>query len=364
MSLTDEFGDSYSQELIDKHGKSLLDKYGAEVCEAAARLDHVNVTEATARSYKPQVRQVLDTCGDMNPTPRDAADAISDADKQSGTKSLAVSAMERYYRTLEETESAEELRKIANQEGIADKDFNTEATISGWITKDEVVRIENELLPDKGEKINRLSFADTSWVISSEHKALVMALFYTGCRVGEICKQNSDDVALSVDDVYFDSNQIQLYRLKKKGNGYKRDMKAVPQKLMDALKDYMSIYNIEDGYIFDFTTRTAQNRIKDIDELYQHAYGDFEHTEKLTPHKFRHGRITDIANNSSLEDAGQYVDHASTETTNQYRHLAVEEQREILPEESKPDESSEELMDKLGVDSMEEAVEKIDEMSD
>jgi len=364
MSLTDEFGDSYSQELVDRHGKRLLDQYGIEVCEAAGKLDHINITENTARSYKPQVRQVLSACDDLNPTPRDAADAISDADKQSGTKSLAVSAMEKYYRTIEEDERGEELRKIANDEGITDKNFNTEASISGWISKEEVVRIENELLPDKGEKINRLSFADTSWVISAEHKALLMTLFYTGCRVGEICKQDSDDVSLSVEDVRFDANQIRLYRLKKGGEGYKRDVKAVPGKLIDALEDYMSLYNIEDGLIFDFTTRTAQNRIKDIDKLYKHVYGGFENTDKLTPHKFRHGRVTDIANNSSLEDAGQYVDHASPETTNQYRHLGLEEQRDILPEESEPDGSTEELMDKLGVDSMDEAVEKIDEISD
>jgi hypothetical protein len=43
--------------------------------------------------------------------------------------------------------------------------------------------------------------------------------------------------------------------------------------------------------------------------------------------------------------------------------MATEEQREILPEESGGDASVEDLMDKLGVDDIEEALEKVDSVS-
>mgnify|MGYP000005137027 CR=1 FL=1 len=359
----DNFGEAYTQEQVEKYGKRLLDKYGLEVCEAAAVLDEQNLKQGTTRSYKPQVRQILHGLSDTNPTPRGVVDHISEVDKQSGTKKLMVSAMEKYFKSIGEQSKGTEVRDLANKEGITDKNFNTESTISGWITKDEILTIEQQILPSDGEKTNILSFEDRSWAITAEHKALTMCLYYTACRVGEICKRSKGDEALSVEDIDLDSNKIELYRLKKKGKGYKRDITAVPDKLINALEEYINMYNIQSGPIFSFTTRTAQNRIKDISKVYKHAFGDFEHMDKLTPHKFRHGRITDIANNSSLEDAGQYVDHASPETTNQYRHVATEEQREMLPEESGGTSDAQalsELMDKLDVDSIEEALDEIE----
>lgn len=362
MSL-DNFGNSFSQEAVEQFGRNLLTKYGEKVCRAATAIDEGNLANDSSRSYKPQIRQILSACDNTNPTPRNVVDHISDADKQSGTKKLMVSAMERYYKAIDCPSKAEKLRDISKSEGITDKNFNTESTISGWITKDEMLKIENNILPDESERINHISFADSSWAISIEHKALTMALFYTGCRVGEICKQNSDDNSLLVEDIYPDTNEIKLYRLKKKGKGYKRDMTAVPEKLIDCLLEYMDMNNIDKGDLFPFTTRTAQNKIREINDAYKYAFGDFKHMDTLTPHKFRHGRVTDIANNAGLEDAGEYVDHASPETTQQYKHVTTEQQREMLPEENGDSDVDkiEELMDELDVDTVEEALDELNE---
>jgi len=362
MALSDEFGHNYSQEQIDQYGKTLLDQYGIEACEAASILDNLDITADTASSYKPQVRQVLSEHNNVNPTPRSAAECISDADKKSSSKSLMVSAMEKYYKAIDESGKAEKLRTIAKNEGIVEKDFSVESDISGWITKEEVMQIHDDILPDKGERINRLTFSDKSWAITYEHRALVMTLYYTACRVGEICKRDSDDNGLTVEDIDMEKNSVEVYRLKKGGRGYKRDIIAVPQDFIDIIQDYIDIKGIDSGILFDFTTRTAQNRIKDIDKAYKHVYGGYKNMDTLTPHKFRHGRITDIANNSSLEDAGQYVDHASPKTTNQYRHLGAEEQRDILPEEDgSNDDKLSELMDKLDADSIDDALDKLDD---
>lgn len=360
MSL-ENFGNAHSEEAVEQFGRNLVMRYGEEVCEAATAIDQGNLANDSSRSYKPQIRQVLNGCNDLNPDPRDAANHISNVDKMSDTKNLMISAMEKYYKAIDEPDKGEELRKTANEEGIGEKNFNTEHTISGWITKDEMLKIEDDILPDESERINHLSLADSSWVISIEHKALAMTLFYTACRVGEICRQDGNDHSLMVEDIYPEKNRIELYRLKKKGEGYKRDMTAVPPKLINCLLDYMDKENIESGDVFPFTTRTAQNRIKDINEVYKYAFGDFEHMDKLTPHKFRHGRITDIANNAGLEEAGQYVDHASPETTDQYRHVSTEEQREMLPEQNggSDDDTIAQLMDELDADSVEEALKKV-----
>ena len=38
-----------------------------------------------------------------------------------------------------------------------------------------------------------------------------------------------------------------------------------------------------DEEIFDFTVRTAQNRLSDISELYEYVFGEPENAEKITP---------------------------------------------------------------------------------
>jgi len=365
MSL-ENFGSQHEPESLEQYSKSLLDKYGLEACEAASKLEDSDISEGTARSYKPQIRQIVSKLGETNPDPHGVLEIISELDKKPSSKNIMIVAMKKYYQQIGERERGEELHTMAKNSGIAEIDFNRDMQVEEWITKQEIERIEKHILPAKGEQYHEVSGPGKSWVITLEHKALVMTLFYTGCRVGEVCARKTGDEALSVEDLYPDSDQIRLYRLKKKGKGYKRDMKVVPEILWDVLDGYMEQYGITEGRLFPFVTRTAQNRIAEIDEVYKFVFGDFEHMDKLTPHKFRHGRITDLANHAGLEDAGQYVEHSSTEITNSYRHLAAEQQRSILPEESKDvegDRTLEELMEEAGVDSKDELVEKLKQIS-
>lgn len=369
----DTYGADYTQDDVERFGKRMLDKYGLFACKQAAKLEDANIDSDTARTYKPQVRQVISELYEENPDPREVVEIIGDADKKATTKNMMVVAMKKYYRTIGSRDRGEELHELAKDKGVAEINFNREMEVEEWITKDEVERIEEYILPDDGRTINEMNGANQSWVITLEHKALVMTLFYTGCRVGEICSRTNEDEALCLDDLYWESQQMRLYRLKKRGKGYKRDMKVAPQKLWDVLEEYIESYGIgddaepdEDVRLFPFVKRTAQNRITDVHEAYQYMFGDFEHMDKLTPHKFRHGRVTDIANHSSLEEAGQFVEHSSQEITDNYRHLAAEQQRQILPEEADESDvdSAEEVMEALGVDNVSEAVEKLQELED
>lgn len=364
----ENFGDGRTPEQVDKFGTKLLSKYGPVACEAAALLDESNMNSGSARTYKPQVRQVVSATDDKIPSPRDTIDVIDNADKQGSTKNVMVVAMKKYYELVDEYEMADEVDKLAKEEQIAEIDFNRDMQVDEWITKDEVVRIENHILPPNGSRFHELSGAGQSYIITLEHKALVMALFYTGCRVGEVCEVQTGDETLTLGDLHPETDRIELYRLKKKGNGYKRDMKVVPDRLWDVLEEYTEEYGIgdihedNDSRLFPFVKRTAQNRITEVHNAYEFTFGGFEHMEKLTPHKFRHGRITDLANHAGLEEAGQYVEHSSPEVTDAYRHLAAEQQREILPEESESDEpdSMSEVMEALDVEDADEAIEVIE----
>jgi integrase len=311
------------------------------------------------------VRHVIGDTGTKDPDPEEVVDVVADCDKKASTKNIMLVAMKSYFKQIGKPGKGERTHELAQSQNIAEIDFNREMEVDEWITKDEFERVVDHILPDKGERFNELSAPGESHMITLEHKALVVALFYTGCRVGEICKRDSDDFALEVDDIYWDEQQIKMYRLKKEGSGVKRDMKVVPDELLSVLEEYLEAYGMESGPIFDFTTRTAQNRITDIHEAYTFAFGDFKHTDKLTPHKFRHGRISDIANHSDLDSAGEYVEHSSTEITKAYRHLASEQQREILPETGGEGEESDEMsVDDLveqtdGVSTKEELLDKI-----
>jgi len=367
MGLSEEFGSGYTNEQMDTYGTKLLDQYGLEACEAASVLDESNINEGSSRTYKPQIRQIVAGTGSSNPSPRKAVDVIAGSDKQGSTKNVMVVAMKKYYQEIDEYDKADELDKLSKQEQVAEIDFDRNMEVDQWITKDEVLRIEDHILPSNDTRFHELSGTGKSYIITLEHKALVMSLFYTGCRVGEVCKIKTGDEALSLKDLHPNSDQIRLYRLKKKGKGYKRDMKVVPDRLWDVLEAYTEEYNIgsiyedDDSKLFPFVKRTAQNRITEIHNAYEFVFGQFEHMDKLTPHKFRHGRITDLANHAGLEEAGQYVEHSSTDVTNAYRHLAAEQQRDILPE-NREQESGELDIDGLirevdGVSSKEELME-------
>jgi len=360
MSL-DSFESVDVGENTDEYSKDLLYKYGLEACKAASQLDNSDISERTVRSYKPQVRQIISHLKETNPDPTDVVKIIAEVDKKGSTKNIMVVAMKKYYEQIGEHNRGEELHNLAKNGGIAEIDFNRETEVEEWITKEEIERIEEHILPPSGTRWHEIDGPTDSYVITLEHKALVMTLFYTGARVGEICKRDTDDTALEVADLYPESDQIKLYRLKKKGAGYKRDMKVEPQKLWGILDEYMREYGINEGPLFSFVKRTAQNRITDIDGAYKFIFGDFEHMDKLTPHQLRHGRVIDLANHAELEDAGQYVEHSSTQITNAYRHLTSEQQREILPEKTDEVQNEQELMtelmEQLGTDDPEEVIE-------
>lgn len=330
----EEAVDTFDSEMVEKHGQRMLDRYGEKACECASIIEDSPLASDTTGSYKPQIRQVISELGEEVPDPEDVAHVIKEQDKSASSKNVAVHALRAYYTAIDEAAKDQELAKVAKAEGIAQKDFDNSMEVDEWITVDEVEHIEEHILPDKGETSNLIEGPSKSWNITLEHKALMMSLFYTGCRVGEICAKETGDKALSIGDLYPDSGEIKLYRLKKSGKGYKRDMKVVPQKLWDVLDAYIEDRGIksDDENIFPFVTRTAENRIDDIDGVYQHFFGGFDHMEKLSPHKFRHGRVTQLANANSLDEAGEYVEHSSKDVTAAYKHLTTDGQREMLPE--------------------------------
>ena len=273
-SLTD-----YDSEAIDKFSKRMLDNYGRQACEAAEEIHELSMPDSTINTYKPQIRQVLHECGDTHPDPQRTWDVILNSDKSSSTKTMMVSAMAKYYEAISEPEQTAELRDLSKS---SDTKSQTENKESDYITRDELDNLLEHILPENDTKTKTLSFRNKKWVTTLQHKALILMLYHTTCDVGEICKQSKNDECLKIKDIEEESNQIRIYKDNSDVTGYKRKPVVVPQELIDALTGYVDMYTMDEE-IFDFTVRTAQNRLSDISELYEYVFGEPDNAEKITP---------------------------------------------------------------------------------
>ena len=266
----------YSDDSIDKFGLKSLDKYGEDACIQSEQLRSLDIAESSIDTYIPQVRQVLSYTCDEEPLPDEVVQYIWSTDKSSSSKDMMISAMAKYYIAIDKPSYAESIREIASSKSTRRESPDT----SNYITKSEVESIADNLFPEEGQKSIELTFSDKSWIMTAEHKAIFLTIYHTRSRVGELFKRSSDDDALCTDDIDVANKQIKVYR--SNGNSYARKSITVSGELIRCLTDYIQLYDIEEGPLFDFTVRTAQNRIKEINELYKHAYGQFENASKLS----------------------------------------------------------------------------------
>lgn len=345
-----------SMAVDDFTDNKMVDRYGSPACKEANKLEDTGISDGTINTYKPQVRQIISKL-EPNPSPRDVIDHIKDTDKSSSTKNTMVMAIRKYYQALDEFGKSEELSQLSKKEDLSGDDHTTGMSVDSWVTVDETMWILDNLCPDEGEVWCNLEAGSQKFMYTLEHKALVATLYYTGLRVSEA-------LMLKLEDFDFDNNSVEVYRLKKGGDVVKRDTIHQTDEYLDIIKDYASEYKLDEtDNIFEFSVRTAENRIDDIEDGYNYFRGEFENCDSLTPHKFRHARVSSIANASGLEAASAYVDHESLETTKAYRHMTTDEQKDILPESDEKeteDGGVNALLNELDVDSVEELKEKLD----
>ena len=334
--------------------ESMVEKYGEEACVEADKLNEAAVASSTLDTYKPHVRSVVSELGPL-PSPQDVIDHIPELEKAPSTKNTMIAAVKKYYKACDRFDNAEKLGELAEMEDFSSDEFNSSMKVEEWITEDEVFRILDNMCPAEGESASIIQAGDSAFRSTKEHEALVGSLYFTGLRVSEC-------LLIEVNHIDFEEQEMVVFRKKKGGDNLKRDKIRITDRYIDILHDYMNTMDIQDGLLFDFTTRTAQNRINEINEAYKTIYGEFEHCPKLKPHTFRHGRVTAIARASDLEAAGDFVDHSSIDTTMAYKHTTTEDQEGILPEDEREEESDdlEEVLEEVGAESVDELKELID----
>jgi len=328
-------------------GDKEVEKYGELACECASKINNAVIADSSKKIYLGKVRMVISDLEEEIPDPGDVIEVISSKESSASTKNGYVMAMKTYYKVCDEFELAEELSQLAEMEDFSEENAGGEMHVEEWITEDEVMRILDNLCPEGTNKTKRAEFGGQVFLGNQDHRALVATLYYTGLRVSEC-------LMIELEHLDFEDNRMIVYRKKKGGNKPKKDTIRIADEFIDILKDYIDAKDIEGGRLFDMSKKTVENRINEIEEAYKGVWRSFDNCENLTPHKFRHGRVTEIAKTSGLEAAGEFVDHESLETTMGYKHITTDDQEGILPEDNRSEDKSEieELLEESDAESV------------
>lgn len=178
-------------------------------------------------------------------------------------------------------------------------------------------RVEAKVMtPDEVRKM--LDAPDTGKLQGRRDKAILATLFFTGCRISEVC-------TLKVGDFYQEQGYHVLDFWVKGG---KRNRLAINQELQIALREYLRVAGHEEdknSYLF-LPVKHAPNDAdasrklsrKTIDYLFK-KYAKAALIDGVTPHSARATFITQaLENNCPIEAVQKSVGHAQIKTTQMY----------------------------------------------
>lgn len=329
-----------------------VEQYGELACKCGQMIDDAVIADSSKKIYAGKVRKLISEIEEEIPDPETVISTVSDRENSPSTKNVTIMAMKTYYKTQDRFDLAEKLGQLAEMEDFSPEGFSTEMEVEEWITEDEVLQIIEELCPKGSNESRIVNLGPNQFISNQEHKALVAALYYTGLRVSEC-------LMIEVEHIDFEGGEMKVFRSKKGGNKLKQDTIRITDEFIEIIEDYMEAKDISEGELFRFSKGTVENRINEVEDAFNKMHlNGFENCDNLTPHKFRHGRVTEIANASSLEDAGEFVDHESIDTTMGYKHTTTDNQEGILPEDQRSDDEEgseiDELLEEADVDSVDE----------
>lgn len=226
-------------------------------------------------------------------------------------------------------EIAEELPKTANRCLKYMKAIYNDGIVRGLVSTNPWSAVPRRIAEPTAKRAltdEELSIIDNANLIPMD-RALVAVLRYTGMRIGEA-------IALTVDDVDFDSQTISINKACYKGVLGSPKTKAgnrtvpMPEKLSAILRPYITEY-VGDGYLFLsgrgtlFGACSLNNRWSKIRTAIfgKNAPSDF------TPHIFRHTYTSLLVkNNVPVTTAMLVLGHDDYKTTmNIYTHLGYKD---------------------------------------
>lgn len=147
--------------------------------------------------------------------------------------------------------------------------------------------------------------------------AMIEALYSSGMRVSEL-------VALDVDDVDFDSNQVAC-----PGKAGRRRLVPLREQAIDAIDDYLKngrteLANPDENALF--VNHRGSRLTRQGFWLILKAYAEEAKIDNITPHTLRHSFATHaLRDGAELRDVQQLLGHVSISTTQVYKLVSVDD---------------------------------------
>lgn len=164
-------------------------------------------------------------------------------------------------------------------------------------------------------EVEGLRVLETARTKPAELYALIALLTYTGCRISE---------ALQLRGYHLDeaSNQVQLRRLKRRGNDILWRSVPIPAEIMDLLYALSKNAGISDGRLFPFNRQTAWRYVKHL--MQEAGISSGPHCCcKGFRHRFGVVAVTHQVSETLLQ---KWMGHSKRESTAVYLNVVGEEE--------------------------------------
>ncbi len=232
-----------------------------------------------------------------------------------------VSKLAQRYEKCPSQVTIEELKEYINERVKAGKSWSTVNLIISAINRFHVDTLGQEHILEriarpKGESKLPCVFSTEDveallgCVKNIKHRVLLMTIYSSGLRIGEVCRLKINDI---------DSSRMRL--IVRNGKGHKDREVILSRKLLVALREYFSLYHPE-VYLFNGRTPGMPYSISSTRQVFRRALRTSKINKKACPHTLRHSYATHLMDKGiDVRIIQSLLGHKSIKTTMLYCHL-------------------------------------------
>ncbi len=179
-------------------------------------------------------------------------------------------------------------------------------------------KTENLFRPKKVEYLPTILTPDEistifKYVTNLKHRCLLMLMYGSGLRVGEVVK-------LKIEDVDFDEKSVFIFRSK----GNKDRITILPEKAIPILKEYIAMYKPQE-WLFE-SPEGEHYSIRSVQQIFSTALKKTGIKKRVSTHSLRHAFATHLLKSRvDLDFVREVMGHNSKLTTQRYLHVLKNE---------------------------------------